>query len=69
MYDYSLFYKKNGTLLVFVVVYVDDVTITGNDLDKIHQLNLFLYNKFKMKDLGQLHYFLGLRYCTKIMEY
>ena len=36
---------------------VDDVMITKNDLDEIATLKVFLDNKFKIKDLGEAHYF------------
>nr|XP_016457830.1 PREDICTED: uncharacterized mitochondrial protein AtMg00810-like [Nicotiana tabacum] len=65
MYDYSLFYKRNGESSVYVVVYVDDVLLTGTDQEEIAQLKVFLHEQFKIKDLGQLHYFLGLEIMYK----
>ena len=58
--DYSLFFKKRGSSLVFVAIYVDDIIMTGNNVDEISSLKSFLHDKFKIKDLGKLHYFLGL---------
>ncbi|XP_019256443.1 PREDICTED: uncharacterized protein LOC109234851 [Nicotiana attenuata] len=58
--DYSFFYKKNGSSTPFVAVYVDDVILTGTDLEEINALKKFLHNKFKIKYPGKLHYFLGL---------
>jgi len=55
--DYSLFHKNKGSFLVFVVVYVDDVILTGTDLEEINSLKSFLNDQFKIKDLGRLHYF------------
>ena len=59
-HDYSLFYRKSGSLVVFVAVYVDDVILTGTDNIEITQLKAYLDSTFKIKDLGRLHYFLGL---------
>lgn len=52
VHDYSLFFKKHGKSMVFVAVYVDDIILTGNDLNEIQQLKQFQDNKFKIKDLG-----------------
>lgn len=58
--EYSLFTKKNGHLLVVVLVYVDDILITGSDMKGIQQLKDFLHSKFPIKDLGFLKHFLGI---------
>lgn len=63
--DYSLFYKKQGNSVVFVAVYVDDVILTSTNLEEITELKVFLHNKFRIKDLGKLHYFLGLEMLYK----
>lgn len=54
--NYSLFYKSKGCYLVFVAVYVDDVILTGTDLEEINSLKAFLHDQFKIKDFGKLHY-------------
>ena len=63
--DYSLFYEKTYHSVIFIVVYVDDVLFTGTDLVEIQQLKAFLHDSFKIKDLGKLHYFLGLEILYK----
>ena len=49
--------KKKDNLVVYVAVYVDDIVFTGTDAIEIADLKVYLHNRFKIKDLGQLHYF------------
>jgi len=58
--DYSLFHKQTDTSIVLVAVYVDDIVVTGNDAAAITSLKTFLDDKFKIKDLGELNFFLGM---------
>ena len=47
-----------GKLLI-IVLYVDDLILTGDER-LIHSCKANLAKEFEMKDLGLLHYFLGL---------
>ncbi|XP_057539843.1 uncharacterized mitochondrial protein AtMg00810-like [Amaranthus tricolor] len=58
--DYSLFIKKDGNHITIIAVYVDDIILTGNDANCISQIKNYLHDTFSIKDLGILHYFLGL---------
>lgn len=58
--DYSLFLKKEGAHETIVAVYVDDIIVTGNDLDAITKLKQHMHKVFSIKDLGKIHYFLGI---------
>ncbi|KAG8482872.1 hypothetical protein CXB51_023953 [Gossypium anomalum] len=59
-HDYSLFTKKQGDKIVVLLVYVDDLLITGNAIEMIDELKRVLHSSFKMKDLGKLKFFLGI---------
>lgn len=58
--DASLFVKSCGSQVAVVLVYVDDLIITGNFETEIAQLKENLCTRFRMKDLGKLSRFLGL---------
>ncbi|RVW27977.1 Retrovirus-related Pol polyprotein from transposon TNT 1-94 [Vitis vinifera] len=58
--DHSVFYKKSVASIILLVVYVDDIVITGNDHAGISDLKTFMHSKFHTKDLGELKYFLGI---------
>ncbi|XP_019260741.1 PREDICTED: uncharacterized protein LOC109238720 [Nicotiana attenuata] len=65
MLDYSLFYKKEGTNAIYVTIYVDDIVVTGTDVVELERLKCFLHASFKIKDLGKMHYFLGVEVLYK----
>ncbi|GJS53057.1 ribonuclease H-like domain-containing protein [Tanacetum coccineum] len=57
---YSLFTKSGNSSFVALLVYVDDIIITGNNAVEIENFKKFSKTKFLIKDLGQLKYFLGI---------
>ncbi|XP_047269465.1 uncharacterized protein LOC107873396 isoform X2 [Capsicum annuum] len=59
--DHSVFYRHSEpNLCIYLVVYVDDIVITGNDQDGITNLKQHLFQHFQTKNLGRLKYFLGI---------
>ncbi|KAM2039353.1 hypothetical protein ACFX1T_012806 [Malus domestica] len=58
--DYSLFVQNQARKFTALLVYVDDIILAGNNLQDIEDTKFFLMQKFKLKDLGQLKYFLGI---------
>jgi len=58
--DHTLFIKHNGEKLTVLIVYVDDMIITGDDKEEISRLQEELATDFEMKNLGGLKYFLGI---------
>lgn len=46
---------------VVIAVYVDDILIAGKTDEKIAEVKTALSNRFDVKDMGELHYFLGVK--------
>jgi hypothetical protein len=57
--DYSLFTKHFSTGFTMILVYVDDLVLGGTDMAEINRVKTMLNDKFSIKDLGALKYFLG----------
>jgi Reverse transcriptase (RNA-dependent DNA polymerase) len=58
--DSSMFIKNSQNTTIIVLVYVDDIIITGNDNEEIKRVKKYLKDEFDIKDLGKLSYFLGI---------
>jgi hypothetical protein len=59
--DTSLFvYSKSG-VIIYLLVYVDDIIITSSSSTTVDALLMDLRSDFALKDLGELHYFLGIQ--------
>nr|GEV60455.1 putative ribonuclease H-like domain-containing protein [Tanacetum cinerariifolium] len=51
---------ERGNLITCLIIYVDDMIVTGDDKEEITKLKKYLFTEFEMKDLGRLNYFLGI---------
>ena len=58
--DSSIFFRHSPSGVSILVVYVDDILITGSDADETRHLSAALAREFEIKALGPLRYFLGL---------
>ena len=55
-------YKKiSGSAVVFLVLYVDDILLIGNDVSILQSVKICLSKNFSMKDLGEATYILGIK--------
>ncbi|KAL3571765.1 hypothetical protein D5086_025669 [Populus alba] len=63
--DTSLFIFSVGSDICYLLVYVDDILLTGNNDILLQRLIQLLSSEFKLRDLGDVHYFLGIEVqCT-----
>ena len=58
----TLYVKREDDVLLIVVLYVDDLLITGPNERHIVEFKADLNATFKMKDLGLLHHYLGIQF-------
>lgn len=59
IYDPSLFILKQDSNIAFMSVYVDDIILTDTNPSFLTKLIASLSTEFTLKDLGDLHFFLG----------
>jgi hypothetical protein len=57
-----------GGALFYLLVYVDDILLTGSNSELLHRLITLLSSEFKLQDLGTVHYFLGIKVITTSMD-
>ncbi|KAG7588044.1 GAG-pre-integrase domain [Arabidopsis suecica] len=61
--DHTLFTLQSSQGIVVVLIYVDDLIISGDNKEGINSTKSFLKSTFDIKDLGELKYFLGIEVC------
>jgi hypothetical protein len=59
--DTSLFTYHHNSDKIFLLIYVDDILITGFNISVINSLIHQLQRQFPLKDLGSLTFFLGIQ--------
>lgn len=58
--DSSLFRYVHNNVIIFALVYVDDIIMTGSCSVTLNNIIVSLHSEFLLKDLGKLEYFLGM---------
>ncbi|GJU74008.1 putative RNA-directed DNA polymerase [Tanacetum coccineum] len=56
-----IYVKVSGSVVVFLVLYVDDILLIGNDIPTLQSVKDWLGKCFAMKDLGDAAYILGIK--------
>ncbi|GJZ06535.1 retrotransposon protein, putative, ty1-copia subclass [Tanacetum coccineum] len=64
----SLFIYLRGDTLLYILVYVDDIIVTGNNKGTIANIICQLGSAFALKDLGPLNYFLGIEIVPHVSD-
>ncbi|KAK8505509.1 hypothetical protein V6N12_075851 [Hibiscus sabdariffa] len=59
--DEPCVYKVSGSIVSFLILYVDDILIIGNDIPTLQSIKAWLSSCFSMKDLGEATYILGVK--------
>lgn len=59
--DPSLFVLRHGEQVAYLLLYMDDIVLTASTSELLHHLQRQLLAEFSMKDLGPLHFFLGIQ--------
>ena len=61
-YGEACIYKKvSGSSVAFLILYVDDILLIGNDIEFLKSIKGYLNKSFSMKDLGEAAYILGIK--------
>ncbi|PKU85121.1 Retrovirus-related Pol polyprotein from transposon TNT 1-94 [Dendrobium catenatum] len=59
--DPSLLIYNHDNIFIFILIYVDDILVTGNDSTKISSILKQLHSAFRLKQLGDVSLFLGIQ--------
>ena len=60
--DHSCYVLQIYDYIVIVIIYVDDLIILASNVDTINELKSSLEREFKMRDLSELHFFIGVHF-------
>ena len=63
--DNALYVKLHEGKTVYILVYVDDILVTGDNDEEVNKIISYLNHTFSIKDLGNLNYFLGIEILQK----
>lgn len=60
--DHCVYTRHRSDSCAIIIVWVDDLIISASDMNTVNDVKCSLSQKFKMKDLGQLNWFLGIEF-------
>ncbi|GJW03469.1 retrotransposon protein, putative, ty1-copia subclass [Tanacetum coccineum] len=56
-----VYLKASGSSVAFLILYVDDILLMGNNVTMLQEVKSWLCKCFSMKDLGEAAYILGIK--------
>ncbi|KAL0448531.1 UNVERIFIED_CONTAM: Retrovirus-related Pol polyprotein from transposon RE2 [Sesamum latifolium] len=59
--DPCIYKKISGSSVAYLVLYVDDILLIGNDVKMLRDIKAWLSTQFSMKDMGKVSYILGIK--------
>ena len=59
--DGCVYHKLSESKYIFLILYINNVLLASNDVGFLHETKRFLTNFFKMKDLGETYFVLGIK--------
>ena len=61
-FEEACIYKKvSGSSVAFLILYVDDILLIGNNTEFLDSIKGYLNKNFSVKDLGEATYILGIK--------
>ncbi|KAJ9547029.1 hypothetical protein OSB04_019572 [Centaurea solstitialis] len=60
-FEPCVYTKFSGSIVTFLVLYVDDILLIGNDMPTLQSVKAWLSKCFQMKDLGEAAYIHGIK--------
>ncbi|KAL0439318.1 UNVERIFIED_CONTAM: Copia protein [Sesamum latifolium] len=60
-YDPCIYKKISGSSVAYLVLYVHDILLIGNDVKMLGDIKAWLSTQFSMKDMGEASYILGIK--------
>ncbi|KAJ9567606.1 hypothetical protein OSB04_003572 [Centaurea solstitialis] len=60
-FEPCVYTKFSGSIVTFLVLYVDDILLIGNNVPTLQSVKEWLSKCFQMKDLGEAAYILGIK--------
>ncbi|KAL0289907.1 UNVERIFIED_CONTAM: Retrovirus-related Pol polyprotein from transposon TNT 1-94 [Sesamum radiatum] len=60
-HDPCIYKKINGSSVAYLVLYVDDILLIGNDVKMLGDIKAWFSTQFSMKDICEASYILGIK--------